>query len=826
MIRLKQLVFSKKGIWRALGWFSALCLGVVMLGLACTLPAGLPGGATPAPTLTSPPTQPPATPTPTLAPTPTVTPTPLPAVRVLNGDRALFNGDWEGALAAYRTALDASDDPQIESAALVGIGHIYYLTGDYPAALDALRAVIENYPQESRRAEADYFLGRVYDALTRYEEAAQAYASYRTLRPGVIDAYISELIGDARYAAGDYNGALAEYQIALQSPRLPTDFALELKMAQTYALVGDYATAQVMYDDILARSSNEYTRAYADYLKGSAYVAQGLPEQAYAAYLDAVQSYPLAYSAYLSLVELVNAGYPVDELQRGIVDYNAGEYGVALAALDRYLETGAEQAATAHYYRGLALRAQGDYAGAIAAWDTLIANFPNSAEWADAWADKAETLWIYLDDIIGAQQVLLDFVAQAPQSPRAPEYLYQAARLAERDGRLEEAARLWERLPGEYPTFTQLFRALFLAGISRYRLGEFPAAQSGMLNALAHAGDPAERSSAYFWVGKMQAAQGDQEAARATWEQVTAMDPTGYYSERARDLLAGRTLFTAPEMFDLGMDVTLERAQAEAWLKQTFTLPPEIDLSVPGKLAEDPRFQRGQEFWRLGLYEQAWTEFDHLRQESELDPANSYRLAVHLMDLGLYRLAILAARQVLDLAGMDDAATLTAPALFSHIRFGPYFSELVIPAADQYEFHPLFAWSHIRQESLFEPFITSSAGARGLLQIMPATGQDIVYRLGWPENYRDEDLYRPLINLTLGMRYLDEQRDYFDGDLLAALAAYNGGPGNAAVWHDLAQGDPDLFLEVIRFDETRQYLRGIYEVFTIYRRLYEHSPEG
>ena len=77
---------------------------------------------------------------------------------------------------------------------------------------------------------------------------------------------------------------------------------------------------------------------------------------------------------------------------------------------------------------------------------------------------------------------------------------------------------------------------------------------------------------------------------------------------------------------------------------------------------------------------------------------------------------------------------------------------------------------------------------------------------------------------ALGLDYLADQLAYFNGDVYAALAAYNGGPGNAATWLSLANGDPDLFVEVIRFDETRNYVMGIYEVFSIYQRVYERVP--
>jgi len=58
------------------------------------------------------------------------------------------------------------------------------------------------------------------------------------------------------------------------------------------------------------------------------------------------------------------------------------------------------------------------------------------------------------------------------------------------------------------------------------------------------------------------------------------------------------------------------------------------------------------------------------------------------------------------------------------------------------------------------------------------------------------------------------------GDTYAALAAYNAGPGNASVWKELAGDDQDLLLEVVRFQETRDYIRFIYEIYTIYRTLY------
>jgi soluble lytic murein transglycosylase len=764
------------------------------------------------------------TPTATITPIPTPTATPEPAARIASGDEALFHGDYQAAREAFQAAFEDSQEAEVQAAARLGLGRVHYYEGDYPNALDILRSMLDNYPGSTHQADAYYFLGRIYDALTRYTDAAAAYRAYRGLRPGVIDAYISELSGDALFAAADYSGALADYQVAAQSERLSLNFSLEFKLASTYNILGDPTTAIIVYDDVYSRSANDAIKARANYRKGLTYAGMGDLESANIAYIDAVSNYPLAYDSYLALIELVNAGYPVDELQRGIVDYNAGEYGVAMAAFDRYLKAEPAFPATAHYYQGLIFRDQGATEAALEQWDIVIQNYPDQTPYDDAWEQKGFTQWAYMEDYLAGANTFAGFVEAAPAHPRAAEFLFNAGRVAERGGELELSSRLWERIPGEYPASEYIFRALFLAGISHYRIGDYPASQNVFLQAQAQALSAEERSASLLWIGKIHADLGNPDAARITWEQAAAMDPTGYYSERARDLILGREHFTPPLMFDLGVDLAAERLEAERWLRESFSLAIETDLSGLGNLGSDGRIQRGLEFWRLGEYERARYEFEDLRQSVTSDAADTYRLMNFFHDLGIYRSAILAARQVLTLAGMDDAGTMSAPRLFNHVRFGTYYAEMVIPAAQERDFHPLFIWSTMRQESLFEGFISSSAGARGLMQIIPSTGQEIYERSGYPENYHQDDLYRPVVSIRMGLEYLDRQRERFSGDQLAALAAYNGGPGNASVWKELAGDDPDLFVEVIRLEEPRDYVRRIFEIFTIYRRLYGRAP--
>jgi soluble lytic murein transglycosylase len=763
-------------------------------------------------------------PTSTLLLSPIPTSTPLPLLTIESGENALAIGDWEEALNEFQSVFDASNQDSLKSAALLGIGRSYYFAQNFHEAVTIFEELIQNYPNALEVPYANFYLGQSYNALEQYKNASDAYLRYLILRPGFIDAYVLNLRGDSLFAAGNYAEAANDYQAAIKYPSLLDIILLQMKTARSYALFGDYPSAIAIYDDVYQLSNNDDTRALANYRKGQAYIELGQTDKAMESYLNAVLNFPTSYYAYLSLIELVDAEYPVDDLSRGIVDYYAGQYGVALAAFDRYLQNEQGDRGTALYYYGLSTRALGGYEEAIQQWNELITKFPDHQFWANAWDQKAYTQWAFLDQYTVATQTLLDFVESQPAHPRAPEFLFDAARIAERGGKLNQAAKLWERLANLYPTAPKVEQALFLAGISHFRLKEFTTAQNTFQRLYGITSNLENRSAAMFWMGKSQAAQGKHDEAKSTWEQTAGIDPTGYYSERARDILHNREPFTPPEVYDLSKDNYVEKTQAEAWLKSTFDLPENINLESLDTLAQNPNLIRGTELWQLGLKDEASSEFTQLRQSLSNDAANSYRLLNYLLVLGIYRPAIFTARQILDLALMDDAQTLNAPIYFNHIRFGTYYFDVVNSNAVDFNFNPLFLLSVIRQESLFESFIHSSSGAIGLMQLMPPTADDIAKNTGFPQNYQTNDLYRPIININYGAYYLNRQRQLFDENLYAILAAYNGGPGNAREWLKLAPDDQDLFLEVIRYPETRNYVQSIVEVFNIYRWIYNRTP--
>jgi soluble lytic murein transglycosylase len=382
---------------------------------------------------------------------------------------------------------------------------------------------------------------------------------------------------------------------------------------------------------------------------------------------------------------------------------------------------------------------------------------------------------------------------------------------------------VWESMMDQYPSAAESYRALFLSAITKYRLGNYADAKTTFQRYLALSGSNEDSSAAYFWIGKCEQKMGNAEAAQTIWQQASQIDPTGYYSERALEILDGLAPMTATASLNFNVDLESEKTIAIDWMHQTFNISTDVDLTQMAELAYDENIRKGDLFWDIGMYEEAVVQFNIAYERYQNDPAQNFRLMNHMLDLYLYRPAIIMSRNILDLAGFSELDTLTAPSYFNHIRFGTFYSDMVFTSAAKYNIEPALLFSTMRQESLFEGFIESSVGAGGLMQVMPATGDEIYSQLSWPAYYSSSDLYRPVINIPYGAYYLSRQLDIFDGDIVAALASYNGGPGNTLAWNEFAQDDPDLLLEIIRFDETRTYIFNIAEYYHIYYRLYQNQ---
>jgi soluble lytic murein transglycosylase len=140
------------------------------------------------------------------------------------------------------------------------------------------------------------------------------------------------------------------------------------------------------------------------------------------------------------------------------------------------------------------------------------------------------------------------------------------------------------------------------------------------------------------------------------------------------------------------------------------------------------------------------------------------------------------------------------------------FWDAASAAASAAGIDPLLLLALVREESRYDPAVTSPAGAVGLAQLLPSTAQAMT-------NDRTMTVSRlkdAATNLLLGARYLRLQLDRFSGDPRFALAAYNAGPGAARRWVDL-DADPDHLLEKIPYAETRAYVQRVLGSYGVYR---------
>lgn len=761
---------------------------------------------------------PPKTATPTLAPTrtptatPTITPTPQPAARVQEADHELFNGNWDRAITLYQSALNANGGNGISAAARFGIAFTRLQANQLDASLSEFIQFIQAYPTNARIAEAHFHVGSIYQVKGDWANAIKNYERYLTLKPGVIDSYIWERIGRSYIEWGKYDQAAEAYSQAILVERSTSLLPLVEKKAEALRAKKDYAGAIALYDLTANSSTSRLTLARMDILRGQVEISRGNSKAAYAHWQHAVDNYPETYDSYQAIIALLDAGIKQDELQRAIINYNANQFANTLASLDRYFASTPQPEAKAYYYAALTHRALGRTQSAIQRFQDVIDKYPDDVLWNDAWKEKAYTQWGWGDDYNGAVDTLARFAEVAPTHPSATANLYEAGRIAERGNNLPRAIQIWSSLNTKYPDSSYAPEGSFFAGVTLYRTNDLVTAIKQFEIAATHPKSDAEqRAASWLWIGKIKKALGDKSASEAFVQGVTA-DAGGYYSLRAAELRDGKTPFNSSR-YDFSFDYQKEKNEAEKWLAAKLNIPNVNNTNV----LNDKRWVRAKALWTLNLTAEAKEEFTALRTAYIKDAVALYQMSLAMRDLGVYTQAIRAMRSCIDALGITD--TFSVPPFFTHIRFGPYYSDLIIKAANDYNLDPLFVLALMRQESLFESVAVSSSAAQGLMQIIPPTGDWISKQIKW-QNYQVRDLQRPYINVEFGAFYLDRQRDDFNGDLYAALAAYNAGPGNSAKWAQISKGDPDLFVEVIRLDQPRDYVRRIYEFYYIYKNLY------
>jgi len=167
-----------------------------------------------------------------------------------------------------------------------------------------------------------------------------------------------------------------------------------------------------------------------------------------------------------------------------------------------------------------------------------------------------------------------------------------------------------------------------------------------------------------------------------------------------------------------------------------------------------------------------------------------------------------------------DFVPALLPRPVRELLYPRYFHEFILADSKKYGAEPDLVLSIMREESRFNPRAKSQAAARGLLQFIITTAQQVGRDLGLLE-LSSQDLYDPRVIIQLGAKYIADLLERFGGDTYQVAAAYNAGPFQVRLWSRLAPAaGHDFFFSSINFDETKHYVRKVINSYERYAEIY------
>jgi soluble lytic murein transglycosylase len=760
-----------------------------------------------------------ATPTQSPTLTPASTSAAAPQARLETGRWLQSIGDCAAARREFAEIAAGDSPPAAASEARYRMAQCYLRDEAPGEAATILSELLAAAPQsDPYYAPANFLLGEAQLRLGKWSEAEASYTAYLPSAPE-LKSLIWQRVGAARKGAGNLMGATQAYTTASQSsPDWINTVASRRALAGLLASQGDYRGAAAQYDLLRGDAKGNAWASEMQLLAGTALAQAGDQAEAQRRWQAAVDADLTTAFAHQAIVSLLDAKAPVDEYQRGVVDYHNGLYDLAIAAFERLrAKDPSGRQGGAWYYTGLSRLALGQPDLALAELGNLIAAFPDSPFWSDAWLAKARAL-VKAGKPAEAIKTYQEFAKLRPDAPQAEKALWQAAYLQSEAGQVQQAAETYLTLARRFPESADAWRAYQSAGLSYFQFRDWR--QAGQIwMEMVGANLPAwTKPVAYYWLGRAQAAAGETEAAGGSWQKALESDPNSYYGLRAAEWIArsaGQATATPTDQpAPLPGSRDEEANELSAWLQ---SWAGQGQLALPPSVLTDPDWTRGAKLSMLGLRPQALAAWGRVQTRHAQNPWALAALALAFRDAGANRLSILSAEALVGLWG--HGGMRAAPIALQRLAYPLPFAELIRAEAGKWGLDPRLLAAVIRQESHFEAGVASSAGAQGLMQVMPGTAKSIASQLGW-QDFEPQQAYWPYVNVAFGAFYVQQWLKHFGNSLFAALAAYNGGPGNAAVWRGWAPDDDDLMVGLININETRVYVQTVWTQYEEYKRLY------
>jgi soluble lytic murein transglycosylase len=678
-------------------------------------------------------------------------------------------GDVEAAIAAY-TAYVESGAQEERSAVLMELARLLIADGQPAAAARHLDAYLFEAPPNRNVRDAQFMLAEALRRSGKWDSALSLYNAYtETEEP--LEAYARMGRAESLARLGFVADASSEAEAVLEGG-LPASVKVQLvrAMAEAFEASGDRGLAIVWYGRLAAEGSPA-EQAHALWRSGVLKV-QSNDDGWRSDILAVIQRYPATYPALQAVNAFIDLRGAIDGYYFGLVHYQHGEDQKARAIFDDIVAGPASpNAARAAYYLAAIDERAGETDAAIAGY-ARVREIDSDIELAD------DALW-------------------------------WRGRLLEQEGRVEEAAEDYERLASQFASSERGREARFRLALLDYDAGRFEQAQDAYAEVASDTTGEV-RDRALLWRGKSLLALGDEDAAAEVLRRLSVASPDDYFGLRARALL-GETERSIDEGEVDGSSST-DWTAISAWLdasQESETASPAAPSGAQQHLG------MGDDLAAAGLLLTADAERALALELAGSDADELLRLA-RRFEGGTHMSARASARL---LAAVDEEVLSDAPEDLWRLAYPAPYTEQLLDATDESDAPTLLLLAMIRQESFFDRLAGSPAGALGLTQIIEPTGEAIARELE-VDDFEMEDLYQPAVSLRFGAHYLASQLEAFDGNFYHALAAYNGGPGNAERWAAGSGGDVDRFFEEIDFAETRLYVELVSENLARYRQVY------
>jgi len=335
-----------------------------------------------------------------------------------------------------------------------------------------------------------------------------------------------------------------------------------------------------------------------------------------------------------------------------------------------------------------------------------------------------------------------------------------------------------------------------------YRTGRYREAAEG-LRALAEQHDSEFEPQALYWLGRA-GEQHQQPEAQEYYKKLCQRHRFTYYCQLARERMKG-----GPDS-EIPPDVTMVSADPPKEGEPAATITTRADI------AQQTAYRRAIELKTLGLDADAAHEVAVLTERYSRDPDALVALSTMLNEVGAYHQALRLAR-----ARFRDQLERTggtfAPSLWNVAYPTGLLPTIKLQGAKGVD--PYLIAAIIREESQYDVKAVSRVGAIGLMQVMPATANTVAQRVGLPAVGR-EDLFDQETNIRIGVRYVEQLLEQFSGNLVYTIASYNAGPLAVGNWISQYRGQgQDEFVELIPYQETRQYVKRVLRTYREYVRL-------